>query len=105
MEKLYSTAISEAVDTDVITKFIEKANLKISFVSTMDFEKNKEFRLTLDYPEDLEFFQKVYEKIDVLSTGKTLIDFLDKNQSIPKINFHKHKDYLVNQAKFNEKVR
>ena len=60
---------------------------------------DKKIRLTLDYPDDLRFFKELYKNIDILSSGKTIIDFCENNKSIMEINFHKHKDYLENQEK------
>ena len=56
--------------------------------------KNKE-----DYIEDLKFFQELYKNIDILSSGKTIIDFCENNKSLMNINFHRHKDFIENQKK------
>ena len=66
INKLYSIAKSEEINTDVITKFIEKANLTSDLISLEDFEKNENVRFTLDYEEDLEFFRKLYAGIDII---------------------------------------
>jgi len=102
--KLYNVVPSEEINTDVITRYIEKAGLNISEIELKDYERNKNIRLTLDYEEDLAFFRKLYENIDILESGKGIIDYLDKNNSISEINFHRQKDFLKNQAKFNESV-
>lgn len=102
--KLYNVAPSEEINTDVITRYIEKAGLNISELELKDYERKKNIRLTLDYEEDLAFFRKLYENIDILESGKGIIDYLDKNNSISEINFHRQKDFLKNQAKFNESV-
>jgi len=102
--KLYNVAPSEEINTDVITRYIEKAGLNISELELKDYERKKNIRLTLDYEEDLAFFRKLYENIDILESGKDIVDYLDKNNSISEINFHRQKDFLKNQAKFNESV-
>jgi spore coat polysaccharide biosynthesis protein SpsF len=102
--KLYNVAPSEEINTDVITRYIEKAGLNISELELKDYERKKNIRLTLDYEEDLAFFRKLYENIDILESGKGIVDYLDKNNSISEINFHRQKDFLKNQAKFNESV-
>lgn len=104
IEKLYSTVPSDSTDTDVIDKFIEKSNIKISYVTLKNHEMNKNVRLTLDYEEDLEFFRKLYENINILDDGKTIIRFLEENKSIVDINLFRHKDFIKNQLEFNEKV-
>ena len=104
IEKLYSFARSDSIDTDVIDKFIKKANLKTNFITLKSHEQNKDIRLTLDYVEDLEFFRKLYEHVDILDDGKTIVKFLEENESIVDINLFRHKDFLLNQAKFNEGI-
>ncbi len=105
IDKLYSIAKSEKINTDVITRFIEKANLTSNLVSLKKFEKNENVRLTLDYEEDLEFFKKLYMEIDILASGKEIIEFLDKHNEIIKINYHRQKEFLENQAKFNASIK
>ena len=102
--KLYNVAPFEEINTDVITRYIEKAGLNISELELKDYERKKNIRLTLDYEEDLAFFRKLYENIDILESGKGIVNYLDKNNSISEINFHRQKDFLKNQAKFNESV-
>ena len=103
--KLYGVAPYDDINTDVIIRYIEKAGLKISEIELKDYERNKNIRLTLDYEEDLAFFRKLYENVDILESGKSIIDYLEKNKSVPEINFDRQKDFLKNQAKFNENVK
>lgn len=103
--KIYQIVPDEKTNTDVPTKYIEKANLKISKVKLYDYERNKPIRLTLDYEEDLKFFRTLYGKIGILENGKNIVDFLEKNPVISKINYHRQTDFLRNQAKFNESVK
>ena len=105
VEKLYQTAMLEEINTDVITRFIEKANLKIDFVTLEDFERNENVRFTLDYQEDLDFFQKLYQEVDIFATGKEILDYLDNHKEILEINFHRQKEFLENQAKFNASIK
>lgn len=105
ISKMIKIVPYEETNTDVITRYIEKANLKIGYVSLEDYERNENIRLTLDYEEDLEFFRKLYSNIDILASGKEIINYLNKNPKLLQINFHRQKDYLENQAKFNEAVK
>jgi len=105
ISKLFSVVPDENTNTDVIARYVEKAKLNVTFITLRDYERNKNIRLTLDYQEDLEFFRKLYEKVDILENGKSIIDFLDKNKAILEINFHKQKDFLNNQARFNANVK
>lgn len=105
ISKLYAIASSDETNTDVITRYVEKAKLHISYVTLKDYEHGKNIRLTLDYEEDLAFFRKLYEDIDILESGKNIIDYLNKHPSISQINFHKQNDFLKNQAKFNASIK
>lgn len=103
--KLYDVAQSTETNTDVITKFIEKANLKVDYVSTMKFECNEKIRLTLDYEEDLKFFRELYAKLDVLTSSEKIIEYLRKHPELSEINYQRQQDYLNNQARFNAKIK
>jgi len=105
INKMYNVVSDEQTNTDVITKFIEKANLSNSYVSLRDYERNRKVRLTLDYEEDLLFFRTLYKDLDLLANGKTIIDFLDKNPTVSQINLHRQNDFLKNQMKFNEGIK
>ena len=105
ISKLSSVAPNDSIDTDVITKFIDLAKIETEEIILKDFEKNKEFRLTLDYKEDLEFFQNLYSNLDPEEDNQKIIEFLEKNDEIPKINYYKQKEFLNNQKKFNEEVK
>jgi len=103
--KLYNIAKSENLDTDVIHKFIQLANLKTSYINLNENECNKEIRLTLDYEEDLTFFKKLYQNISITANGNDIVNFLENNIGIKQINYHKQKDFLDNQKKFNESIK
>ncbi len=103
--KLFSVVSDDNANTDVIARYVEKAKLTMTYVTLEDFERNKDIRLTLDYQEDLEFFRKLYENIDILENGKAIVTFLENNKSISEINFHRQKDFLNNQVKFNANVK
>jgi spore coat polysaccharide biosynthesis protein SpsF len=52
-------------------------------------EERPDYRITLDYPEDYEFFKKIYEyfgKETYKISSKKLVDFLDENPGIVNIN-------------------
>jgi spore coat polysaccharide biosynthesis protein SpsF (cytidylyltransferase family) len=103
--KLYNIAKSENLDTDVIHKFIQLANLKTSYIKLNENECNKQIRLTLDYEEDLSFFKKLYQNISITANGNDIVNFLENNIDIKQINYHKQKDFLNNQKKFNDSIK
>ncbi len=104
IKKIFNTVPVEEADTDVITKYLEKAELKSKYITLKEHEKNQMVRLTLDYTEDLEFFRKLYQELDIKAPGKDIVKYLNKHKAIAMINFHKQKDFLENQEKFNKSV-
>ena len=105
IKKIYDIVPYPETNTDVITRYIEKANLKTDFVTLEDYEINEQIRMTLDYEEDLLFFQELYKKMDILENGKNIIEFLVNNPKILEINFHRQKEFLENQCRFNESIK
>jgi N,N'-diacetyllegionaminate synthase len=64
------------------------SHFKINEV-TLPAELVRNYRLTLDYPEDLTLFTKIQEHLDnnkLDNTLKNIYEFLDKNPEIAKIN-------------------
>ena len=105
ISKMYKIIQDEHENTDVITRFIEKANLITNMVKLNKIECNENIRLTLDYPEDLQFFRKLYEHVDILEDAENILKFLSENKQILQINSYRQKDFLENQAKFNEGIK
>ena len=61
---------------------------KVNMVNLPD-DLIRDYRLTLDYPEDLEMFNRLYEELDkrnLPSTAKNVFDVLDNNPAIASIN-------------------
>lgn len=60
----------------------------------------RDYRLTLDYPEDLEMFNQLFEKLAEENLGSTLVNVfkvLDENPHIPKINAHRSQLYKTDK--------
>jgi spore coat polysaccharide biosynthesis protein SpsF (cytidylyltransferase family) len=55
-------------------------------------------RMTLDYPEDFIFFKKIIESIDEYSY-ENILNFLEENSEIKKINFFLDEQWKKNQEK------
>ncbi len=63
---------------------------------------NEKIRLTLDYPEDYEFFKRVFEEMDMASNTVPLRDILQMLGGKPEIaamNFFRQQEFLENQKK------
>lgn len=58
-----------------------------------------EIRMTLDYPEDLKFFRKIFEDFGYGPPLRVVIEYLDRNPNVIKINQHLQKDWAENQQK------
>ena len=60
-----------------------------------------DYRLTLDYPEDLEFFKRVIEHFEGRSnvSMSEVVAFLDKHPEIRAINSFRQEDFVANQIR------
>ena len=105
LDKLAAIANHPQQDTDVITQFISTADLNIEYVKIELHEGEHPFRLTLDYPEDLAFFRKVFRELPICATTQEATTFLINNPDLVEINAHRHQDYLENQKQFNDKIK
>ena len=105
LEKLKPFVQDDNLNTDVFSQYLIKAGANIREIELKEWEKDKPYRLTLDYPEDLEMFRTLIDKIGFEKSGKEIIEFLDRNPEIAKINIHRQDDFLKNQERFNLKVK
>jgi len=72
---------------------------KLNYVDLPE-ELIRDYRLTLDYPEDLEMFNQLFEKLAEENLDSTLLNvfkILDKNPGIPKINAHRAQIYKTDE--------
>ena len=102
---IYNYANQENTNTDVITTFIKQSGIKIDALELNIWEKDKPYRLTLDYEEDLEFFKELIIGVGLDANGKKITEFLDHHPEIVKINIHRQADWANNQQKFNAEVQ
>lgn len=64
--------------------------------------RNKNIRMTLDYPEDLKFFRRVFKEMGMqknIISLKEILSFLHNRPEIVKINFCRQSDFSQNQKK------
>lgn len=78
-------------------------NADIFKVNSIDLPDKliRDYRLTLDYQEDLEMFDRLYEKLSENNLDpslKNVYKILDQNPDIPKINNHLTLTYKTDQA-------
>lgn len=80
------------------TGFFKVAELKVPDPIFL----NERVRFTLDYPEDLEFFKRVFEELDMKKNTVPLRDIMEllvEKPEIAEINFFRQQEFLDNQAK------
>jgi len=66
------------------------------------FYKRPEIRMTLDYPEDLQFFKRIINDLSKRKKYfnlKDIISYLDEHPEVIKINQHMQEIFLANQRK------
>ena len=100
LDKVCSIKASD--DTEMMwTYFKDTGMFKVGELEGVDdiyFSDN--IRLTLDYPEDLVFFKKVFEHFNCVNNDvplKDIMKYLNANPEVPKINFFRQKEFLENQ--------
>ena len=59
-------------DTDVVSQYIKAVDLNCAEIPLNANERGLDVRLTMDYPEDVEFFRRVYEVIPVNASGSAI---------------------------------
>ncbi len=101
---LYKYAQEENTNTDVITEFVKQSGIKIDILELNIWEKDKPYRLTLDYEDDLEFFTRLINEVGLGASGQAITAYLDLHPELVNINLHRQADWASNQAKFNEEV-
>ena len=101
---LYSYANKVDQNTDVITEFINKANLTTRTLDPINNMETREIRLTLDYQEDINFYRALYKNAPILAETTELIRTAFKNK-LELLNAHKHQDFIMNQENFNKNIR
>jgi len=89
--------LKEERDTEVWGGYFTDTGLfKVEYLNASDDMKHPEFRMTLDYPEDLEFFRTVFKRL--YSSGKIfsleeVVKLLEENPEIAEINQGVQKAY------------
>jgi spore coat polysaccharide biosynthesis protein SpsF len=93
---LYKIASSSSLDTDIVTNYVDKADLKQKEIVLEDEERGQRLRLTLDYIEDLEFFRQLFRLVPWDAPASQIIETALANH-LNKINWFRQEDYLSNQ--------
>lgn len=101
-------AIKDTKDTDTgWPKFFTETGLfQAVCMSSNDPNINDEnIRLTLDYPEDLKLFEKIYENLKEPFSLKDIITLLHKKPELKKLNENLTKNWKQNFKRKSTKVK
>lgn len=96
--------IKASNDTEMMWGYFKQANLfKIKKLDEVPLPYQRpEIRMTLDYPDDFKFFEAVIKGLGGAKKDlnlKDIIDFLDRNPNIIKINQYLQKEFEENQKR------
>ena len=79
--------------------FLNEDSLKVLKLTDVDKKYTKtDFRMTLDYDEDYIFFKNIIESLNDYSFDNVL-NYLENNPEIKKINYFLDEEWRINQQK------
>ena len=105
IETLADLAPDREAEMDVITEVLKRSGLEAVPVPALPEETGpQDVRLTIDYPEDLDFYRELYSRVDYLATSPEIV-MTARAAGLQGINWHRQQDYLDNQERLNAKVR
>lgn len=96
--------IKDSTDTEMMWTYFKDTGLfhtgYLENVENVYF--SEDYRLTLDYPEDFEFFTKVFEHFQCEQNDvplKEIVSYFREHPEIPQINIGRQQEFLENQKK------
>ena len=99
IKTILDLAKNKVVEPHEVTGYLMDTKLKVShLVNVPDILKKKNIRMTLDYPEDFDFFKTVIENINDNFTLNDVMSYIDNNKSVIDINYFRENDWKVNQG-------
>jgi len=86
-------------DTEMMVPYFKTGLFKVERLENVPpVLQRPEIRMTLDYPDDLRFFDNIYSNFkDTSFTLRDVIAYLDENPEVIKINQYLQEKYLANQ--------
>ncbi|HEY4512251.1 MAG TPA: hypothetical protein VJH63_01165 [Candidatus Paceibacterota bacterium] len=96
--------IKDSKDTEMMWVYFTDTDLfeVVDFKVEDPIYWNDKVRLTLDYPEDLEFFKRVFDEFNTdanIILLRDIMKLLQEKPEIAKINFWRQQQFLDNQEK------
>jgi spore coat polysaccharide biosynthesis protein SpsF len=97
-------------DTEFIKLYFESQNnITVEKVKNIpEIYKKKNIRMTLDYQEDLLFFETIIKDFSALKlelTFKNVLAYVKDNQHLKDINWFRESDWISNQNKMIENIK
>lgn len=96
--------IKDSTDTEMMWTYFKDTGLfKTGCLENVDdVYFSDEYRLTLDYPEDFEFFTRVFEHFQCINNDvplREIVTYFKEHPEIPQINIGRQQEFLDNQKK------
>lgn len=96
--------IKGSTDTEMMWTYFKDTGLfKTGYLEGVeDVYFSDKYRLTLDYPEDFEFFTKVFEYFQCVDNDvplREIVAYFKKHPEIPEINIGRQQEFLDNQKR------
>lgn len=96
--------IKGSTDTEMMWTYFKDTGLfKTGYLEDVEeIYFSDEYRLTLDYPEDFEFFTKVFEHFNCVNNDvplKEIVAYFKEHPEVPQINIGRQQEFLDNQKK------
>jgi len=91
--------IKDTDDTEMMVPYFKTGLFKTEELENVPpVLQRPEIRMTLDYPDDLKFFDNIYSNFkDTNFSLRDVIKYLDDNPEVVEINKHCQEKYLANQ--------
>ncbi|MCI8799440.1 MAG: hypothetical protein HFH88_06450 [Lachnospiraceae bacterium] len=94
--------IKNTDDTEMMWTYFKDSGLfRTGYLEEVEVDYfSDKYRLTLDYPEDFEFFTRVFQHFNCGNNGvplKEIIEYFKEHPEIPEINIGRQQEFLENQ--------
>lgn len=96
--------IKDSTDTEMMWTYFKDSGLfRTGYLANVEnVYFSNEYRLTLDYPEDFDFFTRVFEHFQCVNNDVPLmkiVAYFKEHPEIPEINIGRQQEFLDNQKK------
>ena len=104
VEKMFALVTNPEADTDLVSLYAKATGLMCAKMPLNANERGFDVRLTLDYPEDAEFFREIYKVMPIDACGSAIAAKAHE-LGLTEINWHRQADFFQNQQNFNKQVK